>query len=361
MKRIYPDFYPDFHCLAGKCPDTCCKDWEVVVDEASMKRYQTLTGELGERLKDAFVQREGETCFRLGPDGRCVLLTKDGLCPLQAQLGEKGLCHICASHPRFIEEYGAVQELTLSISCPEAARLLLEHPEPIHFITEETDEPVSTPNTLSPGLYFAVREVRETALRLARDRSRPLRDRLSLILLLALRAQRLLDQRRYEAVHTLAARFLIRGVQERQLLRLRRLRRRSADFFPLWLLLRNMEHLTGEFPALLDTCAHAPRPEEALFTRYAAQLENLTVYFLFRYPLKAAADGVLLEKAGACVFHVLAISRLFAAREEKTPQRLRELCSLYSKEVEHSEENLALLYRALRRGALRAETLCAML
>ena len=51
MKQIYPDFYPQFHCLAGDCPDTCCKDWEVVVDEDAMAFYRTVTGELGQRLK----------------------------------------------------------------------------------------------------------------------------------------------------------------------------------------------------------------------------------------------------------------------------------------------------------------------
>lgn len=150
MKQIYPDFYPQFHCLAGDCPDTCCKDWEVVVDEDAMAFYRTVTGELGQRLKDAFSVQDGETCFRLGDDGKCVLLTEDGLCPLQAQFGEKGLCRICASHPRFLEEYGAVQEITLCVSCPEAARLLLEHPEPVSFLTQETHEAVTTPNALDP-------------------------------------------------------------------------------------------------------------------------------------------------------------------------------------------------------------------
>ena len=114
-----------------------------------------------ERLKDAFSVQDGETCFRLGDDGKCVLLTEDGLCPLQAQFGEKGLCRICASHPRFLEEYGAVQEITLCVSCPEAARLLLEHPEPVSFLTQETHEAVTTPNALDPTLYFAVRAFRK--------------------------------------------------------------------------------------------------------------------------------------------------------------------------------------------------------
>ena len=28
MKLYEPCFAAQFHCLAGACPDTCCKDWE---------------------------------------------------------------------------------------------------------------------------------------------------------------------------------------------------------------------------------------------------------------------------------------------------------------------------------------------
>ena len=105
MKQIYPDFYPEFRCLAGKCPDTCCKDWEVVVDPEAMEFYQSVPGALGERLKNGFVEQDGDICFRL-ENGKCTFLTEDGLCELQKTYGEKGLCRICASHPRFLEEYG---------------------------------------------------------------------------------------------------------------------------------------------------------------------------------------------------------------------------------------------------------------
>ena len=42
MKIIIPDYYPLFSCIAGKCPDTCCAGWEVVVDPESEKRYMEL-------------------------------------------------------------------------------------------------------------------------------------------------------------------------------------------------------------------------------------------------------------------------------------------------------------------------------
>ena len=82
MKQIYPDFYPEFRCLAGKCPDTCCKDWEVVVDPEAMEFYRSVLGALGERLKNGFVEQDGDICFRL-ENGKCTFLTEDGLCELR--------------------------------------------------------------------------------------------------------------------------------------------------------------------------------------------------------------------------------------------------------------------------------------
>lgn len=54
-------------------------------------------------------------------------------------LGEDVLSVTCREHPRFWEEYGARRETCLSISCPEAARLLLE--EPLELCEKETDDP----------------------------------------------------------------------------------------------------------------------------------------------------------------------------------------------------------------------------
>ena len=44
MKILEPDYASSFRCLAGACPDTCCKDWEIILDEDTLARYQELPG-----------------------------------------------------------------------------------------------------------------------------------------------------------------------------------------------------------------------------------------------------------------------------------------------------------------------------
>jgi hypothetical protein len=53
---------------------------------------------------------------------------QDGLCRIQAQLGEGALCQVCREFPRLRHDYGDFMELGLELSCPEAARLILTTP-----------------------------------------------------------------------------------------------------------------------------------------------------------------------------------------------------------------------------------------
>ena len=338
MKYVQFDYVNKFSCLAGKCPDTCCKDWQIILDEDAIARYASLPGELGEQVRAAMLTENGETRFR-EQGGNCVLLRDDGLCPLQAAYGAEMLCRTCFTHPRFTEEYGQTAELTLSASCPEAARLLLEHDAPL-TLTETDDGGPVIPNELDPALYPALLAARTASIRLAQDRARPVADRLALILLLA-------------------RRFLGKQYQDRSLVRLARLRSRSGRFFPCWMVLNNMEHLTRRFGVMLDAAVGQDAPPAPFRDAFSVQYENLTVYFLFRYALKAVNGRQYLAQVEQCVFHLLCLRELSA--DAATVQELTEVVSLYSKEVEHSAENQALLLKLFRRGTLRWQYLALIL
>lgn len=357
MKYVYFDYVNHFACLAGACPDTCCKDWQIILDEDAIARYQAMPGALGEQVRAAMLTEDGQTRFR-EQDGKCVLLREDGLCPLQAVYGQDALCRTCFTHPRFTEEYGQTAELTLSASCPEAARLLLEHTAPLRLEETEDGGPV-VPNSLDPELYPALLSARAVSIQLAQDRSRPIADRIALILLLARRVQRLLDEGHEELVPVLTRRFAGRAYQDRSLVRLARLRSRSGRFFPCWMVLNNMEHLTKRFEALLDCAMRQDTPPAPFQDRFSSAYENLLVYFLFRYALKAVNDRQYLARVESCVFHLLCLQEFSDSAADV--QALIPIVSLYSKEVEHSEENQRLLLKLFRRGTLRWQYLLSVL
>lgn len=350
MKLVCFDFCDRFRCLAGSCPDTCCQGWEIVIDPETLARYRALPGELGERLRAAIHTENGESWFAL-EDGHCPLLSPERLCGVHLALGEEGLCGTCREHPRFIEEYGQTKELTLSVSCPAAARLLLRR-EPVRLVSRETGEPADNFCTLDPSLYFTLLHARAAAISLVQDRSLPLADRLALLLWGSVRLQHQLDESRYDRAALLAKRLDDPGFRARQLARIARDRLRQGSFFPCWMLLNSMEHLTKRFPALLDKAVFSAASCAPFDERFSCQMENLAVYFLFRYFLKAVNDGRLLERVESCLFHLLCIRSLCTACKMETEEELQALVSLYSKEVEHSDENLLLLERVFSRGTL---------
>lgn len=331
MKTRIPDYFHQFHCLAGACPDTCCGPWEIVIDDETKAKYLAMEGPLGDKIRAHLAIADGETCF-IPINGRCPMLTEDGLCPIITQYGTDALSITCDSHPRFTEIYGGYQETTLCVSCPEAARLLLEREKPLTFLTETDDTPPE-PNDLDGDLFFLLLESRETAFRLVQDRSLPISDRLALLLCFAQRLDKHYDN--YRLCHRLSELYQEPAYLQRQLTRIRRLRK-YGTLIPTRQLMNAMDHLTTEFPAQLKELEHVDLEPNAL------ALEQLTMYFLFRWWLKAVCNGYIWRQAAGAVVSVLTIAGL-----ARTMGSVMEAARLYSKEIEHCEPNLTKLRKAM--------------
>jgi lysine-N-methylase len=173
-----PEFYDSFHCIAGKCTDTCCIGWEIDIDDESAKRYAKVQGEFGKRLQ----QNIEDGHFKLIPGDRCPFLREDGLCDMICHLGESSLCDICREHPRFVEVYGDIMEKGIGLCCEEAVRLLLESKgsatSPIAFVEREIDEiPDEIPDDAIEA-RDAIFEEREHLFKILADHSKPLNKRL---------------------------------------------------------------------------------------------------------------------------------------------------------------------------------------
>lgn len=145
---LAPDYYPKFHCIGSACEDSCCVGWNITVDEASYRRYQSSQHEeLAPLFREGLIENTDEqtrsknnaATIKRTEDGRCVFLQTDDLCSIHRQLGEAELSDACATYPRYANLFGGQMEYSLGISCPEAARLVLLHPEPISFVLIEPD------------------------------------------------------------------------------------------------------------------------------------------------------------------------------------------------------------------------------
>ena len=69
MLYTFPHYYGQFKCIAGQCQDTCCAGWEIMIDNASLKKYKQVEGAFGNRLHNSINWKEGSF---LQYDHRCA-------------------------------------------------------------------------------------------------------------------------------------------------------------------------------------------------------------------------------------------------------------------------------------------------
>ena len=136
MEFTFPNYYKEFSCIAGFCPDTCCAGWQIVIDNKTLKKYQHFKGPFHNRLHNDIDWKEH--VFRQY-NRRCAFLNEENLCDIYTEAGPKMLCDTCRNYPRHIEEFEGLREISLSLSCPEAARILLSQKEKVHSRMNTSD------------------------------------------------------------------------------------------------------------------------------------------------------------------------------------------------------------------------------
>ncbi len=306
MELRYPTYYREFACIANRCPDSCCHEWEVEVDEATAAVYQSLAGPLGNDLREALYEEEGRTCLR-NREGRCPMWRQDGLCRIQAELGHDALCQVCRSFPRLRHDYGDFLELGLELSCPEAARIILH--SPTEFVTE-TVEGGELPE-YDREVMDILRESRDTALALLSDEARPIPQRLTGLLMYAYHIQAQMDGaeiRPFDVNAALAEAEQFAG---------------AGDWEALAVFYANLDLLTERWENLLN---HPEKP------RWEEPFAAFGRYFVARHWFQAVSDYDLTGRIKLLLSACALLSRLPGALEQKA--------QLWSKEIENSSDNL---------------------
>ncbi len=122
-----PSYFNSFHCLMGACPDSCCRaGWEIPIDDDTIEKLRAYP--LLKIEKNIRTGSDGDIVLRVNEKSVCPYLTPDGLCEMYIESVMMG--DVCSKHPRFYEEYYTGDELAfteagISVSCPEAARIVL--------------------------------------------------------------------------------------------------------------------------------------------------------------------------------------------------------------------------------------------
>ena len=326
----YPAYFDTFRCVAGDCPDSCCKEWEVLVDEASAQAYLQLPGQLGADLRRHLYQdEEGEWYLRI-VDRRCPMWRTDGLCRIQGELGHDALCQTCRDFPRLTHDYGDFVERGLELSCPEAARIIFENPDAPWV---ERQLPGGDEADYDPADMEILLETRDIMLTILRDKTQPVQDALTVALLYGYQAQSALDggESGWDADAALAfARGLAKPSAASELL----------GFY------RELEILT---PAWAQRLENPVAP-----TDWDDRLRTLAIYGVQRYWLQAISDFDLVGRVKLVIASCLLVHHL-GGDPVQTAQ-------LYAKEIENNADNVdAILEGAYSHPALTDEKLLGWL
>ena len=303
MKLIAPDYYNGFSCIADRCRHSCCVGWEIDIDESTYEYYKTVSGDLGEDLRENITVCGGTASFTLDENERCPFLTKDGLCRLIKELGEKSLCNICTDHPRFRSFYSERTEIGLGLCCEAAAELVLSQKHKVK-LTVLTD----CKETLTEDEDYLLK-YRNQLFAVAQDREFTVEERLENLLASGSTA-----------------------LPEKS----------PAEWAEVYL---SLERLDEEWTNKLNLLKSAdgtsiPHSLELPF-------EQLLVYFLYRHIPSALDDGDISSKIGFAVLSVKIIAAMLRAEEKQDSDTLKELVRLYSSEIEYSQENLNTLWDLL--------------
>ena len=328
MLLTKPAYFDQFRCIAGSCPDSCCKEWDVQVDELSASCYRNLPGALGDRLREVLSTENGETVMSI-IDGRCPMWRQDGLCRIQAELGEGALCTTCREFPRLTHDYGDFMEKGLELSCPEAARLILSA-DPSPALAEEI--PGGEAPEYDTEAMAVLKNTRRRALALLEE-DRPTGETLALLLLYGYQAQGELDGEEEVPFDPDAALESIREF------------RKMGSMEEILTFFQSLEILQPQWADRLK------KPEG---TDLSSLCRPLARYFVERYWLQALSDYDLACRVKFIVVSCLVISAL-GGDFLTTAQR-------FSKEIENNTDNVeALLEAAYRHSAFTDDKLLGLL
>ena len=324
-----PHYFDEFQCIASDCPDSCCKEWDVQVDTASAELYRSLPGALGDRLREVLHTEDDETVMTI-VNGRCPMWREDGLCRIQAELGESALCHTCREFPRLTHDYGDFVERQLELSCPEAARIILTS-SPAPAVTEET--PGTSEAEYDREAMDVLKQTRQTMLNLLSDSSRAVRETLTLALLYGYQAQGELDGDETQPFDADAAMNSIQDFAKPGSIRA------VLDFF------LELEILTPQWEARL---------REPVSSHMTEMVRNLSRYLVERYWLQAVSDYDLACRVKFILISCLVVSALGGD--------FISTAQLYSKEIENNCDNVeAILDAAYSHPAFTDDKLLGML
>ena len=365
MEYRIPHYFNDFRCVAAECEDTCCAGWAIMIDEDTLEKYKNFKGPFGNRLKNSIDWKEGSF---LQYNKRCAFLNDDNLCDLHMEAGEHMLCDTCRDYPRHKEEYEGLREGSLSLSCIEAAKIILGCTEPVQFIAFEDEEEDEEFEDFDYLLFTKLMDAREKMIQMLQNRDVDIMIRIAMVLELAQKMQDLLDADEMFQMDELLAGFgnmdqmldFQKDTKEHQIGE----NEYCSNVRKLFRAFNKLEVLKEDWPEYIKRAefvlyGNGQRTYEenrqkfhknmglksGSYDTWACWMEQLMVYFVFTYFCGAVYDDNIAGKVQTAVVSTILIQELAIAKWVEQGETLDfegfvDIAHRVSREIEHSDLNL---------------------
>ena len=286
MVEVFPNYYEKFRCIADRCKHSCCKGWEIEIDEDTMDLYSSLEGELGDKIRSCI---EGEVPhFKLDEDERCPFLNKNGLCDIISEYGDGAICDICYLHPRFTNFYENFEETGLGLCCEEAARIVLSFEEKVD---------IRPPYELATDEEKAFLDERQGVFDIFQDRNL-----------------------------TIKARF--EKLSEKYGINF------DFDGEYVYNIYKDLERLDEKWSCMLEKIK-ASEFDGRIFEKFAVYVEQIACYFIFRHFKMGISYKNSVRFA---ILSCYVMSVLWADADDF--ETIADIVRMYSSEIEYSEDNI---------------------
>lgn len=393
MRYTVPDYYKKFVCLAGECPATCCAGWQIVIDEKSLKKYAKAQGSVGNHIRNGVDFKES-VFLQYGK--RCAFLNDENLCDMHIEAGTDMMCNTCRKYPRHIEVFDNEREITLSMSCPAVAQMILGQEGKTSWKVAEDDKEDAVDEEFDDFLYSALCDTRTLMIEMLQDRTISVHLRMAEVLALAHDVQNRVNARQIFDVQNVLERYKKEGAKARLLNKLQQ--EKAEDPTCLLSLLDELETLEEGWKERVHALAESVLAESVLAQgelakdagaeetgtsriettrsgelekgtnetgtarsetvdgtekisgfdagfKQETEAEQMMIYYLFTYFCGAVYDGDLLAKTkmaivSSLIWEVLCQKQAQLKGEELSFYERCELAWSYSRELEHSDPNL---------------------
>lgn len=343
-----PIYYKSFHCIADKCKDNCCSaGWEIDIDSETEEFYMNVKGDFGKKLREniSICNNCNNNCstqnttayFKLNKNNNCPFLNNNNLCNIYINLGEEHLCQICKDHPRFYEWFDYGKEAGIGLCCEEAARIILSQTEDFSYYEEKISDDTNECD-YNTDLYNYLFTARNTIITYLNKSDISFDNKLRNILWYGHTLQQNIDNDLLDDEEIFDVKC-----------------EKNTDIKEIIKYFSSLDFIDNKWPDYLKKCANLSKTFNDKMHDFENAnpdvenyLNNISLYFIWRYFLKSVFDGDVLSKIKFMYVNCHLLKFLFFCKwleyKKITLENCIDIVKKFSEEIEYCEENVSNFY-----------------